>query len=49
MVLTCRACPLADHLLDQVKRRALSVPGIEHADVQVLDEPWNGGNCAKTG
>jgi serine O-acetyltransferase len=49
MVLTCRACPLADHLLDQVKRRALSVPGIEHADVQVLDVPWNGGSFKKTG
>lgn len=49
MVLTCKACPLADHLSEQVKRKALGVSGIGHVTVNVLDEPWNGGNCAKTG
>jgi serine O-acetyltransferase len=41
MVLTCKACPLSDHLSEQVKRRALGVCGIEHVTVNLLDEPWN--------
>jgi len=41
MVLTCRACPLADHLSDQVRRKALGVCGKEKVIVNVLDEPWN--------
>ncbi len=41
MVLTCKACPLSDHLSSQVQRRALGVGGIEHVTVNVLDEPWN--------
>jgi len=41
MVLTCKACPLSDHLSDQVKRKALGVGGIEQVRVNVLDEPWN--------
>ena len=41
MVLTCKACPLSDHLTDQVKRRALGVCGIEQVNVNLLDEPWN--------
>jgi serine O-acetyltransferase len=41
MVLTCKACPLADHLSEQVKRKALGVSGVEHVTVNVLDEPWN--------
>jgi len=41
MVLTCKACPLSDHLADQVKRRALGVCGIEQVIVNMLDEPWN--------
>jgi serine O-acetyltransferase len=41
MVLTCKACPLSDHLSDQVKRKALGVCGIELVIVNVLDEPWN--------
>jgi serine O-acetyltransferase len=41
MVLTCKACPLADHLSEQVKRKALGVCGIEQVTVNVLDEPWN--------
>jgi len=41
MVLTCKACPLSDHLTDQVKRRALGVCGIKQVTVNLLDEPWN--------
>lgn len=41
MVLTCKACPLSDHLSDQVKRKVLGVCGIEKVAVNVLDEPWN--------
>jgi len=41
MVLTSKACPLVDHLSDQVKRKVLGVCGIEKIEVHVLDEPWN--------
>lgn len=41
MVLTCKTCPLSDHLSGQVQRKALGVCGIEHVTVNVLDEPWN--------
>nr|WP_320161704.1 serine O-acetyltransferase [uncultured Methanoregula sp.] len=41
MVLTSKACPLVDHLSDQVKRRALGVCGIDDVVLTVLDEPWN--------
>jgi len=41
MILTSRACPLVDHLSDQIKRKVLGVCGIEFVEVKVLDEPWN--------
>lgn len=41
MVLTCKSCPLSDHLTDQVKRKTLGVGGVERVTVNVLDEPWN--------
>ncbi|MFA4876060.1 MAG: serine O-acetyltransferase [Methanoregula sp.] len=41
MVLTCKACPLSDHLTDQVKRTVLGVCGIDQVEVHMLDEPWN--------
>jgi len=41
MVLTCKACPLSDHLTGQVQRKAFGVCGIESVTVNVLDEPWN--------
>ena len=41
MVLTCKACPLSDHLSEQVRRRTLGICGIEHVVVNLLDEPWN--------
>jgi len=41
MVLTCKTCPLSDHLSEQVRRKALGVCGIDLVTVNVLDEPWN--------
>ena len=41
MVLTSHACPLVDHLKEQVKRRVEEIPGILQVQVVVLDEPWN--------
>lgn len=41
MVLTSKACPLVDHLTEQVKRRVEEVPGVFYVGVNVLDEPWN--------
>jgi len=41
MILTSKACPLVDHLTDQIKRKVLGVCGIELVEVKVLDEPWN--------
>ncbi len=41
MVLTTQACPLVDHLTDQVKRRVEGINGIRGVEVKVLDEPWN--------
>ena len=41
MVLTSHACPLVDHLKEQVKRRVEEIPGILQVKVEVLDEPWN--------
>lgn len=41
MVLTCKACPLASHLQDQVQRKALGISGIGQVTVNLLDEPFN--------
>lgn len=41
MVLTSQACPLADHLKEQVKRRVEGLPEVGDVEVRVLDEPWN--------
>ncbi|MCX6689995.1 MAG: serine O-acetyltransferase [Methanoregula sp.] len=41
MVLTCKACPLSDHLSGQVQRKVLGICNIEHVTVNVLDEQWN--------
>ena len=41
MVLTTQACPLVDHLTDQVKRRVEGISGIRSVEVKVLDEPWD--------
>jgi serine O-acetyltransferase len=41
MILTSKACPLVDHLSEQMKRKVLGVCGIEEVEITVLDEPWN--------
>lgn len=41
MVLTTQACPLVDHLTEQVRRRVEGIDGISVVEVKVLDEPWN--------
>ncbi|MFQ5904605.1 MAG: serine O-acetyltransferase [Candidatus Binatia bacterium] len=41
MVLTIPACPLIDYLVEQVRRKARSVDGIETVEVTILDEPWS--------
>lgn len=41
MVLTCKTCPLSDHLTDQVRRKVLGICGIEKVQINLLDEPWN--------
>jgi len=41
MILTSKACPLVDHLSEQMKRKVLGVCGIEKVEIIVLDEPWN--------
>jgi serine O-acetyltransferase len=41
MVLTSQACPLVDHLKEQVRRRVEGLHGIREVEVKVLDEPWN--------
>ncbi len=41
MILTSKACPLVDHLSEQMKRKVLGVCGIEKVEISVLDEPWN--------
>ena len=41
MILTSTACPLVNHLTEQVKRKVLGICGIDQVEVRVLDEPWN--------
>jgi len=41
MVLTTPACPLIGYLVEQVRRKARSVDGVETVEVTILDEPWS--------
>jgi serine O-acetyltransferase len=41
LVLTTNICPMADYIKDQVRRKVLSVGGVENVSVNILDEPWN--------
>jgi serine O-acetyltransferase len=41
LVLTTSACPMIDYFKNQVKRKVLSINGIENVSVNILDEPWN--------
>jgi serine O-acetyltransferase len=40
LVLTTSACPMIEYLKDQVKRKILSISGVEKVTVNILDEPW---------
>lgn len=41
LVLTTNICPMAEYLKDQVRRKVMSVGGIEKVSVNILDEPWS--------
>ncbi|MDD1676260.1 MAG: serine O-acetyltransferase [Methanomicrobiales archaeon] len=41
LILTSKACPLVDHLSEQIRRKVLGVCGIEEVELTILDEPWN--------
>jgi metal-sulfur cluster biosynthetic enzyme len=41
MVLTTPFCPLAGVITEQVRQAAAAVPGVEEAQVTLLDEPWD--------
>jgi FeS assembly SUF system protein len=42
MTLTAPGCPVAGHLVEEVQRKTLGVPGVEDADVELVwDPPWN--------
>lgn len=40
LVLTTSSCPVIEYFKDQVKRKVLSINGIENVTVNILDEPW---------
>ena len=41
LLLTSGWCPFASRVLDEVKQAAETVPGVEHAEVEVVwDEAW---------
>lgn len=40
LVLTTSSCPVIEYFRDQVKRKILSINGIENVTVNILDEPW---------
>jgi serine O-acetyltransferase len=42
LVLTTSACPMIEYFKNQVKRKVLSINGIENVTVNILDEPWKG-------
>lgn len=41
LVLTTNLCPMTEYLKDQVRRKILSISGIEEISVNILDEPWD--------
>jgi serine O-acetyltransferase len=41
LVLTTSSCPVIEYFKNQVKRKVLSINGIENVTVNILDEPWN--------
>jgi serine O-acetyltransferase len=43
MVLTTPDCPLASYLVEQIRRSARRVNGVQAVEVTLSDEPWDGG------
>jgi len=41
MVLTAPFCPLASYLVEQVRQATAQVPGVQEAEVTLLDERWD--------
>lgn len=42
MTLTAPNCPVADDLVEQVRQKILSIPGVSDANVElVFDPPWD--------
>jgi serine O-acetyltransferase len=41
MVLTTPTCALAGYLIEQVRRRLMSIAGVNRVEVTLLDEPWS--------
>jgi len=41
LVLTTNICPMVEYLKEQIRRKVLSIKGIEKVSVNILDEPWN--------
>lgn len=44
MVLTTPDCPLASYLVEQIRRSARRVNGVQAVEVTLSDEPWDGGH-----
>jgi metal-sulfur cluster biosynthetic enzyme len=41
LILTTGWCPFASRVVDDIRRRLVELPGVEHAEVTVSwDEPW---------
>ncbi|AKB28208.1 Serine acetyltransferase [Methanosarcina siciliae C2J] len=40
LVLTSSSCPMIEYFKTQVKRKVMSIKGIENVTVNILDEPW---------
>jgi len=41
LIFTSPDCPFAGELIEQIRRTASNVEGIQHVSVHVLDEPWS--------
>jgi len=41
MALTSPYCPLASYLVEQVRQATAQVPGVQEAEVTLLDERWD--------
>ena len=42
MTLTAPGCPVADYLVEEVQQKVSNVPGVTHAEIELVWEPpWN--------